>query len=107
MHCYFMLTYSVHQKNPTNQRCEHYADFVRNEIAEFRNEWNKVENIETTFTGILTVTGVTDAERKADARKQVRAKISPILKKVPEVYMPTVNIALMLEDNGNFIEFEA
>ncbi|AFO50374.1 hypothetical protein T1E_4545 [Pseudomonas putida DOT-T1E] len=54
----------------------------------------------------MTVAGITDADRKADARKQVRAKISPILKKVPDTYLPTVNVALMLEDNGSFIEFE-
>lgn len=106
MHCYFMLTYSVHQNIPKNQRSEDYADFVRKEIADFDKVWDKVAHIETTFTGILTVAGITDADRKADARKQVRAKISPILKKVPDTYLPTVNVALMLEDNGSFIEFE-
>lgn len=106
MLCYFMLAYSVHQSAPNSKRAEDFADFVRNKIAEFKNDWNKVEHIETTFTGILTVTGTTEADRKMDARNQIRAKIKPILKEVPEMYRPTVNVALMVEDNGNFIEFE-
>lgn len=106
MRCYFMLTYSVHQSAPNSQRAEESADSVRNKIAEFKREWDKVDQIETTFTGVMAVTGTNETDRKADARNQIRAKIKPILKEVPESYRPTVNVALMIEDNGNFIEFE-
>ncbi|MFY1664379.1 hypothetical protein [Pseudomonas sp. Pseu.R1] len=100
-----MLTYSVHQSIAKSQKAEDFADFVRKEMANFDDDWDKVDHIETTFTGILTANGVSEAGRKEHARKQICEKIEPILDRVPAQYRPTVNVALMLESNGKFIEF--
>ncbi|WP_221592922.1 hypothetical protein [Pseudomonas cichorii] len=103
-----MLTYSVHQSIASSQQAKESADSVRGKIAELKlkSDWIKLDHIETTFTGVLSVTGTDEDDRKAQARKQICEKIKPILKEEPEKYRPTVNVALMLEYNGRFIEFE-
>jgi hypothetical protein len=86
-------------------RSEDLASEVRRDIRKI-SDWDLVENQETTFTGVITVSDE-KYQREDDAKEQVTEKIKKILinrnanKRNVRVYC-----TMMLEDTWGAFDFE-
>lgn len=75
----FLLTYSVQAQGNLDSNKD-TASNVRDEIARL-NCWDKLDEVETTFTGKIDVSGSSDSERKKSAIRAVEEQFQPFLKK--------------------------
>lgn len=102
----FLLTYSVKNKYPNIDTDREKADKVRREIAQLTC-WNKLEEVETTFTGNMDINGATDSEKKSSAKKNIRDQFIPILAKHGAKTLDvTIYCAIMIAGVGGVYEFE-
>jgi putative heme degradation protein len=99
---YFLLTYSV---KASESRYQDTADNVRKDIAKIEDDWDKLEDVETTFTGILKLTPVTDHEKTKHAERLIEEKFIPILKEHNATKV-TISCTLMVEDLGKATSFD-
>ncbi len=75
----FLLTYSV--KAVTDHDVDiQKASKVRADIAGIEI-WDKAIDVETTFMGMMEVSGFADSAKKENAAKKVRDEFRPILEK--------------------------
>lgn len=75
----FILTYSVKAQTDWDSDKEKAAK-VRNEIADL-DCWDKIGEVETTFSGRANLRGATESEMKSSAKNEVKEFFLPILKK--------------------------
>lgn len=102
---YFLLTYSV-KAQTGYERDIKKAEKVRNDIAKI-TEWNKSENNETTFMGIISVNGATEESRQNSAKKEVESKFLEILKEhEASKYSVIIYCSMMIESADRYFEFE-
>lgn len=99
---YFLLTYSV---KANESRDQDTADNVRKDIAKIENDWDKEEDVETTFTGILKLTATSNTERIKQAEKLIEQKFVPILEE-HNAKKVTISCALMVEELGKATSFD-
>ena len=100
----FILTYSVKAQSILDDDKEKAAK-VRDEIAEL-DCWTKSNEVETTFSGREYISGMTESDRKASARKVVVEQFLPILKKYEaKSYDVKIYCAMMCEKIDPPFEF--
>lgn len=101
----FLLTYSVGNKYALDEDREK-ADKVRRDIAQLTC-WKKLDKVETTFSGNMDITGVTDSDKKFSAKRKVRDQFVPILVKHGAKNLDvTIYCAIMLAGVDGVYEFE-
>lgn len=98
----FLLTYSV---SPRNANYEEKADKIRGKIARI-SKWEKLENVETTFSGKFDLIGDITSKKK-DAIKIVKYEFLEILKEY-ESFGNDVKIhcAMLVDGLGEHSAFE-
>ncbi|WP_337241751.1 hypothetical protein [Proteus faecis] len=102
---YFLLTYSVKAQTGYESDIKK-AEKVRNDIAKI-TEWDKSENNETTFMGVISANGVTEESRKNFAKKEVESKFLEILKEHDaSKYDVIIYCSMMIESAARYFEFE-
>lgn len=102
---HFQLTYSIKHYKETDKSLA-MAKQVRDKIArtDFPG-WSKVENIETTFKGLLTLHTISNNERRDEAETMVRAAFSEIITELEATWEVWAYCSLMVGDLGDSIEF--
>lgn len=102
----FLLTYSVKNKFPKIESDREKADKIRRDIAELTC-WNKLKNVETTFSGDMDITGASDADKKSSAKRNIRSEFIPIMKLHGARSLDvTIYCAIMIEGVSGVYEFE-
>ncbi|KJF86537.1 hypothetical protein [Photobacterium phosphoreum] len=78
--CFYLLTYSVNPFTNLDSDKEK-ANKVRAKIADIsHNDWNKSENVETTFKGSFIVNGITREQKEAASKDFVKEQFVHILR---------------------------
>ncbi len=98
----FMLTYSV---SPCAGKEQSVADKVRKKIAEI-SEWNKLEGVETAFSGFLYLYNATDSDKRTEAEKDVVYVFKGVLRSLGAYDDVWVYVALSVDGLGKCIEFK-
>lgn len=103
----FLLTYSVSPTETAIDRKKKLADKVRDNIADIEVAgWNKLANVETTFSGTINVTGTTDKEKWNSAATEVRRVITQVYRDCEATKNDvTVSYAMLLSNAGNAFTF--
>jgi len=102
----FLLTYSVKNKYPKIESDKEKADKIRRDIADLTC-WNKLENVETTFSGTMDINGISDSDKKSCARRHIRSEFIPIMKQHGAKSLDvTIYCAIMIEGVSGVYEFE-
>jgi hypothetical protein len=100
----FLLTYSVRASTDIPSDLEK-AEKVRNKIAAL-DCWKKLENVETTFTGTMSITGHSDSDKKSSAKTAVKNEFEPILREFKASFLDVViYCAIMIESVNEPYEF--
>lgn len=102
---YFQLTYSIKHYTDTEKSFA-VAKQVRDKIA--RTEfpyWTKVDNVETTFKGLLTLHGISNSERRDESEKLIRAAFAEIINEFDATFEVWAHCSLMVGDLGESMEF--
>lgn len=100
----FIFTYSV-SPNGEEDRKTKLADKVRRKIAEIsKSGWKKLDNVETTFAGDITLTSLEVSRRKDEAKNIVENEVRTVIDEYKAYSDIWVNIALMVDGLGEHIE---
>lgn len=100
----FILTYSVKAQTERDSDIQK-ATKVRDSIAGL-DYWEKLVEVETTFSGNADITGITDSDKKNSATKQVEKQFLPILEKHnANSYSVKMHCAIMTEKLATPFEF--
>ncbi|MCT8869297.1 hypothetical protein AAEH72_16115 [Shewanella xiamenensis] len=101
---HFLLTYSVHPVDSGDSQDVEKANKVRNDIAKIE-AWEKLDNVETVFTGDMSLHGENLAKRRL-ARITVEELFVPILENHrASKYYVKISCALMVDGLGQPIIF--
>lgn len=101
---YFLLTYSVYAPYKIQEDIDK-ANRVRDSIAE-THHWNKLKSVETTFSGVMDISGDNQSSMRKSAIKNVKDVFLPILEKHNvKINDVKISCAIMVEDVGEAYEF--
>lgn len=102
---HFQLTYSIKHYKETEKSFA-MAKQVRDKIArtDFPG-WSKIENVETTFKGLLTLYKMTNSEKREEAEALVKNAFSEIMSELDATFEVWAHCSLMVGDLGESIEF--
>lgn len=100
----FILTYSVSPTVEEDRKIK-LADKVRRKIAEIsKSGWKKLDNVETTFAGDITLTSLEVSRKKDEAKNIVEKEVRTVIDEYEAYSDIWVNIALMVDGLGEHIE---
>jgi len=101
----FLLTYSV-KAHQSTVSCQNLADKVRKRIERLDVEgWTKLENVETVFSGDISLTSGLISEKIREATKQVKQVFLDQLKNENAYSDVDIYAVLMVNGLGESIEF--
>ena len=102
---HFHLTYSIKHYKDTEKSFA-VAKQVRDKIArtEF-SDWTKVDNVETTFKGLLTLHSISNSERRGEAEKLIKEAFAEIINELDATFEVWAHCSLMVGDLGESMEF--
>lgn len=102
----FMFSYSVKVKRESDAH-EKVAQSVRANIARISNiDWTKLDEVETTMKGLMSITGDNLEARRKCAQRVVNKELALILEDAPLDYLPRIHVALSVDGLGDVILFE-
>ena len=98
---YFLFTYSV---SVAGSHEVELADKVRRKIAKLE-QWKKLERVETAFSGELYLIADTVSAKRKEAQSDVKEAINKIVDDSDALNSVYVNVALLVDGLGEYIEF--
>ncbi|HDR2560623.1 TPA: hypothetical protein QCI09_004707 [Enterobacter ludwigii] len=102
---YFLLSYSVIPQSDYSGDIEK-ANKVRRTIGELK-QWDKSENNETTFMGIITIEGDSNDSRMKSSIREIEEVFKPILKQYDASSGDVViYCSMMVEGIDKYFEFD-
>lgn len=102
-HYYFLFTYSVSPYSDEDRKVK-LADKVRRNIAEIEmDNWQKLEDVETTFTGTVNLQSSTMSGKRDEAEQIVRDALREVIDEHGAYSETWVNVALMVSGLGECI----
>lgn len=100
----FIFTYSV-SPNGEEERQTRLADKVRKKIAEIdKIGWKKLDNVETTFAGDITLNSLEASKKRDEAKSIVEKKIRSVIDEHDAYRDIWVDIALMIDGLGEHMD---
>lgn len=100
----FIFTYSV-SPNGEEDRKTRLTDKVRRKIAEIdKIGWKKLDNVETTFAGDITLTSLELSRKRDEATSIVEKEIRSVIDEHDAYSDIWVHIALMIDGLGEHID---
>ncbi|MGR5517906.1 hypothetical protein [Vibrio sp. Y29_XK_CS5] len=100
----FLFTYSVSPLDGSKDEHKKAADTVRRRIAELER-WEKLVSVETTFVGRLNLIETLISSKRREAKGDVTYAIELILDDLEVSSFVTIDIALLVDGLGEYMEF--
>ncbi|EPJ6996780.1 hypothetical protein LB169_002308 [Acinetobacter baumannii] len=100
----FLMTYSV---SPFRSNYEQTADVIRSRIARLDGShgWTKLEEVETTFKGTLTLFDPTQEGKRNEAEKEIKEILSSVFDSEYPSHRVWVHVALLVNGLTEIQEF--
>ncbi|MEZ9600611.1 hypothetical protein AB4232_17565 [Vibrio sp. 10N.286.46.A8] len=103
----FLCTYSVKTREQETlseeKQAQGNADRIRRDIKDL-DEWDNVEDIETTFTGCLNLSG-SIAQKRSEAKSIIKSKMREIVDDYDAYCDVDIECAFMVDGLGKIIKF--
>lgn len=100
----FLFTYSISQVGDSEQAAK-AADRIRKGIANLQKpDWVKLTSVETTFSGLITLTEKTSHKKRAEARGIVENELRSIMAAHKEHDKTRGSVSLLVDGLGARID---
>ncbi len=105
-HYDFLFTYSVSPMDDEDRKIK-LADKVRRNIAEIEmDNWQKLDDVETTFTGKVNLQNTTVNGKRDEAEQIVIDALREVVDDHDAYHATWVSVALMVNGLGEYIKFK-
>lgn len=104
-HYDFLFTYSVSPIGDEDKEIK-IADKVRKKIAEIEKDgWQKLDDVETTFTGKVNLQNTTLKGKRDEAEEIVKDALREVIDYYDAYHDTWVSVALMINGLGEYVSF--
>lgn len=104
--CDFLFTYSIVALDLTNESQE-LANSIRQKLNKSKiSNWNKLDNVETAFSGSLTIKSASTKEMRKDAMLVIKNELRTVVRHFEAGLDVQVYVALMVQGLGETIIFD-